>query len=67
MLSAVFLLVILISPSNVSLLVNFGVSLSGVLLRFEADFRALIQLFLMPWVTAERTYCLSSKVETMKP
>ena len=70
MLSVVFLLEILIvsPPSNVSLRVSgFGLSLSGVLLKLEADFSASIQLFLMPWVTAERTYCLSSKVETMKP
>ena len=42
-------------------------SSSGVLDKFEAVLSAFIQLFLMPCVTADSTYCRSSSVETMKP
>ena len=55
------------SDSNVSFLACLGLSDSGVLDEFEADLRAFIQLFLIPCVTADNTYCLSSKVETIKP
>ena len=55
------------SASKDSFLAGFGLSDSGALDEFDADLRALIQLFLMPCVTADNTYCLSSKVETIKP
>ena len=55
------------SVSKDSFLAGFGLSDSGAFDELDADLRALIQLFLMPCVTADSTYCLSSKVETIKP
>ena len=56
------------TASIVSRRASFGtMSVSGASVKLAAVRRAKIQLFRMPCVTAERTYCRSSRVETMKP
>ena len=66
--SVVFLLdSAVVSPTVSYFSFLLGLSGSGNIERLEAVLSALIQLFLIPWVTADSVYCLSSKVETMKP
>ena len=66
--SVVFLLDrVTVSPTVSYFSFLLGFSGSGNTERLAAVLSALIQLFLIPWVTADSVYCLSSKVETMKP
>ena len=67
--SVVARLVILVvsKASIVSRRISFGRSVSGGMERLAAVRKVEIQLLRMPWVTAERVYLRSSRVETMKP